>query len=80
MDLGSPNQSVVRRCPARPGFLGSVAIFTMEAQRPQRVLCVGSSGARISSRVFRLVRDYIPGAVTLPVVAAFLPEARDRRF
>jgi hypothetical protein len=30
----------------------SMVIFTTEAQRPQRILCVYSSGARISFRVF----------------------------
>ena len=32
-------------------------------------------GARISFRVFRVVRGYIPGAVTSPVVIAFFAES-----
>ncbi len=64
------------RRPARLKFLRalcvSVVMFTTEAQRPQRVLCVACGGTRISLRVFRVVRGYIPSAVTLPAVAAVL--------
>jgi hypothetical protein len=43
----------------------SMVIFTTEAQRPQRILCVCSSEARISFRVFRVVHGYIPGGVNI---------------
>ena len=49
-----------------------MVIFTTEAQRPQGVLWVGCGGSRISFRVFRVVRGYIPRAVTSPAVAAVL--------
>src|SRR5438876_1691452 len=66
------------RRPARLKFLRalcvSVVMFTTEAQRPHRVLCVACGGTRISFRVFRVVRGYIPGAVAWPAVAARLEQ------
>ena len=45
--------------------------FTTEAQRPLRVLKVGCPG-RISFRVFRVFRGYIPHALAGPAVGALV--------
>jgi hypothetical protein len=71
-----PGRWVVRRRPARLGFLrASVSLWlffsTTEAQR-HREFCGSVAVGQISFRVFRVVRGYIPSAVTAPVVAAVL--------
>ena len=69
-------QLCVRRRPARLCFLRvSVSPWLFSPLRhrgTERVLWVGSSVARISFRVFRVVRGYIPIAVAGPAVAAVL--------
>ena len=45
--------------------------FTTETQRPLRVLKVGCPG-RISFRIFRVFRGYIPHALAGPAVAGAL--------